>query len=236
MMGKVLVLQHHPAETLGAIADALESAALAWQYVRVYDEAPLPGTLKDAAGLILMGGPQTVYQLDRYPYFRSEMALINDALRTEKPILGVCLGSQLIAAALGARVYRNTSREIGWYPVRLSAAARDHRLMGGLPGEFMACHWHSDTFDLPSGAIALASSELTPLQAFSYGDRTLALQFHAEITEEILAALVAEFGEGLQRVGIDGAAIMEATPRHLPALSALGEMIFSRWARLIQGT
>lgn len=235
-MAKVIVLQHHPAENLGAIADALETAALAWQYVRVHDGHPIPKTIKGAGGLIIMGGPQTVYQLDRYPYLREEIGLIEDALRENKPILGVCLGSQLLAAALGARVYRSAEREIGWYPVRLNKAASEDRLMRGLPEEFVASHWHSDTFDLPSGAISLASSEKTPVQAFRHGERAYGLQFHAEITEEILAALVGEFGEGLKRVGIDGDAIMADTPRHLPTLSHIGETIFSRWAAPIQGT
>src|SRR5262249_28272841 len=114
-MAKIIVLQHHPAEHLGAIAEALEGAALAWQYIRVYDGQPIPTTIKGAGGLIVLGGPQTVYQLDRYPYLRDEIKLIEDALKESKPILGVCLGSQLLASALGAKVYRNSEREIGWY-------------------------------------------------------------------------------------------------------------------------
>jgi GMP synthase (glutamine-hydrolysing) len=235
-LAKIVVLQHHPAENLGAIADALEGAALAWQYIRVYDGQPIPNTIKGAGGLIVMGGPQTVYQLDRYPFLRDETTLIADALKENKPILGVCLGSQLIASALGARVYRNTEREIGWRRVRLTGAADDDRLMRGAPTEFIAPHWHSDIFDLPAGAIALASSEKTPIQAFRYGDRAYGLLFHAEMTEEILERLIAEFGEGLRRVGIDGDAILAEAPSHLAQLSGVAEMIFSRWASPIQGT
>src|SRR5216683_5273579 len=130
-MAKIWVLQHHPAENLGAIAEALEEAALAWQYVRVFDGHPIPDAMKGAGGLIVMGGPQTVYQLDRYPYLRDEMRLIESALEEHKPILGVCLGSQLLAATLGAQVRRGERREIGWYPVRLADSARDDRLLRG---------------------------------------------------------------------------------------------------------
>jgi GMP synthase (glutamine-hydrolysing) len=235
-MAKILVLQHHPAENLGAIADALEDAALAWQYVRVFDGHPIPQDTKGAGGLIVMGGPQTVYQPDRYPQVREEMRLIESALKENKPFLGICLGSQLLAAALGATVRRGESREIGWYPVRLSDAARDDRLLGGLPPEFVAAHWHSDVFDLPSGAVALASSEKTPIQAYRYGDKAYGFLFHAEMTFEILEALIGEFDEGLKRVGIDGEAMLSQAQSHLPKLSEIATMIFSRWARPIEGT
>jgi GMP synthase (glutamine-hydrolysing) len=235
-MAKVYVLQHHPAENLGAIAEALESAALAWQYVRVFDGHPVPTDMKGAGGLVVMGGPEAVYQLDRYPYLRAEIALIENALKAGRPVLGVCLGSQLLAAALGANVRRAAQKEIGWYPVRLRSEASHDRLMRGLPQEFVACHWHSDIFDLPAGATALASSELTELQAFRHGDNAWGLLFHAEMTQQIVAALVSEFGEGLKRVGIDGDAILGSAPRHLVGLRNIAETIFSRWAAPIQGT
>jgi GMP synthase (glutamine-hydrolysing) len=235
-MAKVWVLQHHPAENLGAIADALESAALAWQYVRVFDGQPVPADMKGAGGLIVMGGPESVYQLDRYPYLRGEMALIESALKAGRPVLGVCLGSQLLAAALGANVRRAAHKEIGWYPVRLRVEAKDDRLLRGLPDEFVACHWHSDIFDLPAGAVSLASSELTELQAFRHGDNAWGLLFHAEMTQRIVTALVGEFDDGLKRVGIDGDEILASAPRHLAALNKIGETIFSRWAAPIQGT
>lgn len=235
-MAKILVLQHHPAENLGAIADALEGAALAWQYVRVFDGHPIPKDVKGLGGLIVMGGPETVYRLDRYPYLRDEMALIESALKAGKPILGVCLGSQLLAAALGAAVRRGDQREIGWSSVRLNDGAKDDRLMRGLPTEFVAAHWHSDVFDLPKDAVALASSEKTPVQAYRYGAKAYGLLFHAEMTREILTALVSEFGEGLTRVGIDGDAILVEAEKHLPALGRIGDTIFGRWASPIQGT
>src|SRR5258707_13515517 len=100
-MAKVWVLQHHPAENLGAIAEALESAALAWQYVRVFDGHPIPTDMKGAGGLIMMGGPEAVYQLDRYPFLRAEMALIENALKAGRPGLGVFLGGQSLSGALG---------------------------------------------------------------------------------------------------------------------------------------
>jgi GMP synthase (glutamine-hydrolysing) len=235
-MVKVWVLQHHPAENLGAIAEALESAALAWQYVRVFDGHSVPTDMKGAGGLIVMGGPEAVYQLDRYPYLRAEMALIENALKAGRPVLGVCLGSQLLAAALGANVRRAAHKEIGWYPLRMRSETKDDCLLRGLPEQFIACHWHGDVFDLPDGAVALASSKLTELQAFRHGDKAWGLLFHAEMTQRIVVALVSEFGEGLKRVGINGDEILASAPRHLAGLSKIAETIFSRWAALIQGT
>jgi len=235
-MAKILVLQHHPAENLGSIADALEDAALAWQYVRVFDGQPIPRDIKGAGGLIVMGGSETVYQLDRYPYLRDEIRLIEDTLKQNKPFLGICLGSQLLATTLGATVSRGESREIGWYPVRLDDAAKEDRLLGSLPAEFVPAHWHSDVFDLPAGATALASSDKTPIQAFRFGERAYGILFHAEMTSEILEALVTEFREGLKRVGIDGDAILAQAPAYLPQLARIGTTIFSRWSRPIEGT
>ena len=235
-MAKIWVLQHHPAENLGVIAESLEEAALAWQYVRIFDGHPIPKDMKGAGGLIVMGGPETVYQLDRYPYLREEITLIESALKDNRPILGICLGSQLLASVLGAQVRRGESREIGWYPVKLAETARDDRLMREIPGEFMAAHWHSDAFELPADSTALASSEKTPIQGFRYREKAYGLLFHAEMTEEILTALVAEFGEGLKRVGIDGETMLADAGRYLPLLHELSETIFGRWAAPIQGT
>jgi GMP synthase (glutamine-hydrolysing) len=235
-VAKIWVLQHHPVENLGRIADALEEAALAWQYVRVFDRAPIPTDMKGAGGLIVMGGPEAVYQLDRYPYLRDEMRLMESALHENKPILGVCLGAQLLAAVLGATVRRGEQREIGWYPVRLTDSAADDRLMRELPSEFMAAHWHSDIFDLPDGAVPLASSERTAIQSFRYGNKAYGMLFHAEISEDRIGKLVAEFGEELKRVGVDGNSYLADAPKYLPALEKIGATIFSRWAAPIQGT
>jgi GMP synthase (glutamine-hydrolysing) len=235
-MAKIWVLQHHPVENLGRIADALEEAALAWQYVRVFDAAPVPADMKGAGGLIVMGGPEAVYQLDRYPYLRAEMQLIECALRDNKPILGVCLGAQLLAAVLGATVRRGEHREIGWFSIRLDEAAHDDRLMRGLPTQFMAAHWHSDVFDLPNGAVTLASSERTAIQAFRFGDKAYGLLFHAEVDEERIGKLVREFGEDLKRVGVDGDSYLAQATEYLPTLHEIGATIYSRWAAPIQGT
>ncbi len=235
-MAKIWVIQHHPVENLGRIADALAASALAWQYVRSFAGQPVPKDMKGAGGLIVMGGPMGVYEQDRYPFLRDEMRLIEAALKDGKPLLGVCLGSQLLAAALGAKVGRGPGKEIGWHPVRLLAGARDDRLFAGVAESFTALHWHGDVFDLPAGAVPLASSEKTPLQAYRYGDKAYGLLFHIEPTAAIVAGMVREFAAELKGAGTDGAAIATAANQRLAAIDDLAEMVFGRWAAPIQGT
>jgi GMP synthase (glutamine-hydrolysing) len=235
-MAKIYVLQHHPVETLGAIADALEGAALAWQYVRVADGQPVPADMKGAGGLIVMGGPMAVYQTERYPWLRDEMRLIEDAIKSNLPVLGVCLGAQIVAAALGAKVERNPKgKEIGWHSVRLSDWAKDDRLMRGLPATFMPFHWHGDVFELPRGAVSLASSDKTPCQAFRYGDKAYAFQFHFEVAAEGVAAMAAAFAKELVRENISSERMIAQAGDFIPALQKISDTVFSRWASPIQG-
>ena len=235
-MAKIYILQHHPVENLANIAGALEGAALAWQYVRVDEGQLVPASMKGAGGLIVMGGPMAVYQTDRYPWLRDEMRLIEDAMKSNLPVLGVCLGAQILAAALGAKVERNPNgKEIGWYPIRLSHSAKEDRLMRGLPTTMTPFHWHSDIFELPPGAVSLASSDKTPCQAFRHGDKAYALQFHLEVTREGVAAMADAFAKDLVRENIPADGMIAQAAEYLPPLEKISEIVFTRWASPIQG-
>jgi GMP synthase (glutamine-hydrolysing) len=235
-MAKIYVLQHHPVENLGTMADALEGSALAWQYIRVNDGQPVPASMKNAGGLIVMGGPMGVYQTDRYPWLRDEMRLIEDAIKSDLPVLGVCLGAQILAAALGAKVDRNPNgKEIGWHPIRLSDSAKDDRLMRDLPAAMTPFHWHGDIFDLPPGAVSLASSDKTPCQAFRHGDKTYGFQFHFEATRESVEAMAAAFAKELVRENIPADTMIAQADEFLPRLTTIADTVFTRWASPIQG-
>lgn len=235
-MAKIYVLQHHPVENLGTIADALEGAALAWQYVRVAEGQPVPADMKGAGGLIVMGGPMGVYQTERYPWLREEMRLIEDAIKSNLPVLGVCLGAQILAAALGAKVERNPKcKEIGWHAIRISDSARDDRLMRGLPATLTPFHWHGDIFELPRGAVSLASSDKTPCQAFRYGDKTYGFQFHFEVTTEGVAGMAAAFAKELVRENISSEEMVAQSADFIRPLEKISDTVFSRWASPIQG-
>lgn len=235
-MAKIWVLQHHPVENLGTIAEALEGAALAWQYVRTFEGQPVPPDMKGAGGLIVMGGPMAVYQTERYPFLKDEMRLIENAIKDNKPVLGVCLGSQLVAAALGANVTKGAHKEIGWHHVRLSPQSKTDRLLARLPETFTAFHWHGDVFDLPRDAVALASSDLTPIQAFRYGEKTYGFLCHLEVSYARVRAMLREWPGELARENIDGAEVVAAASDHLDTLASLAEKVFGRWASPIQGT
>src|SRR5260221_8904647 len=153
-MSKVYALQHLAAEPLGIIGEALEARGIGADYVRLFDGEPVPNDMRGAGGLIVMGGSMGAYEQDKYPFLSREIRLIEAALKAEKPVLGICLGSQLLATALGAEVRKGDRKEIGWFPVTVAEAAAADRLFGGVESCFSAYHWHGDVFDLSSGAAA----------------------------------------------------------------------------------
>ena len=232
-MAEVLVLQHVAPETAGRIGDAVTAAGHSLRVVRSFAGEPVPESLEGAAGLVVMGGPMGVYECDRFPFLRDELRLIEEALRSERPLLGVCLGSQLLAQALGADVRPGAAKEIGWHGLTLSEAAATDLLLSGAPGAFTGFHWHGDVFDLPSGAVGLARSEQTACQAFRYGPNAWGLLFHMEVTESMVAAMVRAFPDELAAAGLEGREILANTAAHLPTLERIGTGAFARFAKLL---
>jgi GMP synthase (glutamine-hydrolysing) len=232
-MTKIWVLQHIHCETLGLIEEALTARGIAAHYIRSFEGEPVPLNMDEAAGLVVMGGPMGVYDHPQFPFLRAEMRLIEQAMKAEKPILGVCLGSQLLAAALGAEVKPGKTKEIGWHPVMLANTAQTDMLWTGIEPSFMAYHWHGDIFDLPRGATALAASALTQYQAFRYGSNVYGLLFHMEVTAGMIGAMVETFSDELRSVNLDGQAIVALAATYLPRLQKIGAAVFQKWAGLI---
>lgn len=232
-MSTVYVLQHIRWEPAGAIETALAAAGVAVRYVRSGEGEPVPAELDDAAGLVVMGGPMGVYEQDRYPYLTRELQLIEHTVAQGKPVLGVCLGSQLLAAALGATVRPGHRKEVGWHPVSLAEVARNDALLAGVPPSFTPLHWHGDVFDLPPGAVRLASSALTETQAFRFGRSAYGFLFHLEVTPAIVRDWATHFTADLEEVGSDADALLRGARANLPALEGLGAQVYGRWARLL---
>lgn len=188
-MMRVHYFQHVPFEGLGAIADWLSDKGHTVSSTQWWAGGQ-PPPIENVDWLIVMGGPMGVSDEAEYPWLTTEKRLIEAAIAAGKRVLGVCLGAQLIAAVLGAKVYRNAYKEIGWFPIRRAAGAAGHPLGAAFPEEVEVFHWHGDTFDLPEGSVHLAESTACRHQAFAYGARTLALQFHLETTRACAEALV----------------------------------------------
>ena len=198
---RIACVRHVPFEGPGAIADWAAARGHVISHVEAAKAAfPAPSGFEL---LVVIGGPMGVYDIAEHPWLIEERAFLTSAIDAGKLVLGVCLGAQLLADAIGGSVRPGVEREIGWFPVRLTDAGRSSALFGGWPDEFVAGHWHGDTFDLPPDVLSAASSEVTPNQAFEACDgRAVGLQFHLEWTRDALAALVENCADGLTGGGV----------------------------------
>jgi GMP synthase-like glutamine amidotransferase len=180
-------LQHVPFEGLGSIEQSLRSTGYEITRTALFESAEFP-SIDSIDLLVVMGGPMSVNDSDEFPWLVQEMEFIRGAIHSGTPVLGICLGAQLIAAAMGSKVYQNRVKEIGWFPVDgLCSTDGPHFC---LPPSLQVFHWHGETFDLPAGATPLASSEGCENQAFQIGRSVIALQFHLETTPESVQEIV----------------------------------------------
>ncbi len=216
-MKRVLVVQHEPFEGPGTLGQALSGCEL--RLVRTFAGDPVPARLAED-GLVVLGGGMGVYEADRHPHLRDEMRLLEAAVRDGRPALGICLGSQLLAAARGGSVVKAPRKEIGWFEVDLLPATTDDALFAGAPASFAAFHWHGDAFTLP-------------LQAFRAGARAWGVQFHLETDRQVLEAMLASGAEELRDAGADAARIQARAAAELPRLRELALQVFARWAALL---
>ncbi len=227
-MKSVLAIRHVHFEDLGLLGDVL--AERGWQ-ITYHDAAsgPLDAAAADAADLlVILGGPIGVYEDDIYPFLSGEIAAAQRRLTAGKPTIGICLGAQIMARALGQKVYPSGVKEIGWGELTLSDAGQTSVLapLAGHP----VLHWHGDTFDLPANAVLLASTAPVPHQAFAIGAHALALQFHLEAKPEALEQwYVGHACEIAVTQGVDVPMLRRQAERHAAALQAPARQVFSTW-------
>ncbi len=193
-------LQHVPFENLAYVETWLQTKNIIFSRTALFESQRLPEQ-NDFECLIVMGGPMGACDENKYSWMKAEKIFIEQAIRNKKIVIGICLGAQLIADVLGAKVYKNQYKEIGWFPVRKTKEP-DKTIFDALfPDEFHAFHWHGDTFDIPEGATRFAESTACKNQGFVYDQKVFALQFHLESTKESIEQLILNCGDELKETG-----------------------------------
>ena len=210
------VIQHIAFEHLGNLEPVLRKHGYGIDTLMAGVDDLSPISNDDPDLLVVLGGPIGVYETDAYPYLETELQLIRDRIVRKRPVLGICLGCQLIARALGADVYPGGTKEIGWAPLEIHGDVEGN-VLAPMQDAPQVLHWHGDTFELPAGATRLASSAVYPNQAFSYGHNLLALQFHLEVEPEALESWY--LGHAHEIASVEGLTVPATTGRW-PALWA----------------
>ncbi len=234
-MQKVLIIKQVESEGPGIIGVELKRRSLATELLEVYKGLSVPKDASAYSALIVMGGPMGVYEEKTYPFLGDEIKLIESGLKQEVPIMGVCLGAQLLARAAGARVYKGEAKEIGFYKVRLTEEGIRDALLHGLPPEFRVFQWHGDTFDVPDGGVNLVSSDLFQNQMIRVGRSAYGVQFHLEVTEQMVLEWLEVNNDELEaeKDAIDPERIKTQAPGYIPDLHRYGRVVIARFLGLI---
>ncbi len=230
----IYALYHSPGETVGLIGDVLKDLKFPFKDVHLHDGEGLPRDTSDLDGLIVMGGAMNVDETLKYPFLLPEVQLIEKTLSEGKPVLGICLGAQLMAKALGEKIFPNDKKEVGWHPLHMAPAAKNDPLFKSFPASINVLHWHGDTFNIPKGAAHLARTPHCKSQAFRWGQNAYALQFHFEVTPAMLngwanAACEQDF---IKAAGEDPKKILASTPKAYAALEPLSKQFFTSYLKM----
>jgi GMP synthase-like glutamine amidotransferase len=233
-MEEVLVFQHDPFEELGFFADILEKHGADYRVVRLFHGEMPTEEWDHVRALIILGGPMNVDEEDNFPFLRWEKRIIRAAIDEAVPMLGVCLGAQLIAATLGTPVFHGPVREIGWSPISITPHGQVDSLLGYLPENATVFQWHGDGFDLPAGAIRLATSAHYSTQAFRVGKTIYGLQFHLEVTPRMIERWIDERSRDLALAPyVLPDKIIADTQSYAPTLKYYAERFLSEFVRRI---
>jgi GMP synthase-like glutamine amidotransferase len=230
----ILVFQNEECEHLGVFSKILNENNISYQYIKLYEEEEIPN-LNDYSAIIILGGPMNVYEERKYPFLKKENSSIKEALKINKPMLGICLGAQIIARAAGAKVYPAKRKEIGWFTIDLTVEGRDDTVFKGLERQLSVFQWHGDTFDMPTESKKLATSNLIPNQAFSIGETTYALQFHLEVTKQMISEWVNRYANELASLKeeVDTDKMMKYSEQYIQPLNKHASLLFLNFLRIL---
>jgi GMP synthase (glutamine-hydrolysing) len=228
----VIILRHVPYEGPGLIEDMLDGRGLSYRIIDIFEEG-VPLGVAGFTGIVSMGGPMSVNKGTEE--IEKEKELLLEALGRNIPILGVCLGAQILASALGSKVYAGEQPEVGWGDVSLTQHGIADPLLAGVDHVLPVLHWHGETFDLPEGAVRLASSEKFENQAYRVGNKAYGLQFHLEIDNEMVQEWVERDLEEEIRIVSEPEEILEGIKSHLHAVRFGGALVIGRFLDLVAG-
>ena len=234
-MKLVRIFRHVACESPGQLGVVLERHGCAYEVICLDEGIPVPQDLNAVAGLVLMGGPGNVNEPPEW--MRQELALIRAAAARGIPMLGICLGAQLISKALGGTIRPGATLEVGWHPVVQLADSSAPDWFSGLPERFEVFQWHAHTFSLPPGSVALLRSRCAANQAFAMGN-ILAMQFHVEITAESVRALTQRYGSDMEPVSAcvqDAATITSDLEARIGRLHEVADRVLGRWVEMVGG-
>ena len=232
-MAVALVIQHVEVEGPALLGDALRDRGCDLDIRHAYRGEPIPSNLGTHDALVVLGGPMSAGSDDGFPTRRAELNLIADALRQVRPTLGICLGAQLLAVVAGSSVARGPHPEIGFGYVHLTTAARTDALFSGLPPEVPVLHWHSETFEVPTGGLHLAASASYESQAYRLGALAWGLQFHVEIDRAALDRIAAAFPHEANAIPGGAATVLSQADDALPRMSTTRAHVLGRFADLV---
>jgi GMP synthase (glutamine-hydrolysing) len=230
---KILVFQHVPYEPLGTLDPLLKEAGFRIRYVNFGREPESRPSLDGYEALIILGGPMNSDQIESHPNLITEVGIIREAVERQLSVLGICLGAQLLAKALGGSVFRNKTREIGWYDVELTDAGSSDAVLSEFGTVQEVFQWHEDGIQLPPGAVHLASSGASNVQAFRHGEHVYGFQFHLEVNQSLIErwlTVPANQGTLREEAGrVDPDEVRRQSVESANALEALSRTTFSRW-------
>jgi len=232
-MEPLALIRNDPGDTLGVARQILEEDGLPLLAIDAWAE-DLPG-LEDVSGIVAFGGAMNVDETERFPYLAEERDLVRAAVQRGLPVLGICLGAQLLARALDAPVMRAPVREIGFTPIRPTVAGTSDPLISCFPDGDLVFHWHEDTFELPRGSELLATGDHVPMQAFRVGERAWGLQFHLEIDRPEIELWIEDSGEALEATwGRSAESILAEADLHLAQQAERARDAFGRFAGVVR--